>query len=157
MPVELFDKGVGLGNDGVHARIYFNLRGIGLKSSVGAPKQGVGGFQCFLGTNIQPIAGDGPGVHGFLWIQPLDEPAGLVRIVAFSDVAANLCQRGARVSRKSRNNHFPGDARGGKGYKTQKRGWRRRRRSFLVLGPKAQSNYVSFSVCLSQPQHTHFS
>ena len=97
MPVELVDKGVGLGNDGVHARIYFNLRGKGLKSSVGAPKQGVGGFQCFLGTDIQPIAGDGPGVHGLLWIQPLDEPDGLVRIVAFSDVAANLCQRGARV------------------------------------------------------------
>ena len=64
VPVELVDEGVGLGNDGVHARIYFNLRGTGLKSSVGTPKPGVGGFQCFLGTDIQPIAGDGPGVSG---------------------------------------------------------------------------------------------
>ena len=91
MPVELVDEGVRLGNDRIHARLYLNLRGMGLKSSVGTPKQGVGGFQCFLGTDIQPIIGDGPGVHGLLWIQPLDEPTGLVRIVAFSDVAANLC------------------------------------------------------------------
>ena len=60
-------------------------------------KQRVGSGECFVGADVEPIAGGGPGVHGLLGVEPLDEAAGLVGVVAFFYIAADFGQHRARV------------------------------------------------------------
>ena len=60
-------------------------------------KQRVGSGERFVGTDVQPIAGDYPRVDGLLGVEPLDEAAGLVGVVAFFYIAADVGQHRARV------------------------------------------------------------
>lgn len=56
-------------------------------------KDPVGFLQRFLGADVVPEAGDGPGVDGSTGVKPLDEAAGLVGVVAFFDVLFDEGQR----------------------------------------------------------------
>ena len=60
-------------------------------------KQRVGSGKRFVGTYVEPIAGDHPRVDGLLGVKPLDESAWLVRVVAFFYIAADVGQHRAWV------------------------------------------------------------
>ena len=60
-------------------------------------KQRVGSGERFVRADVEPIAGGGPGVHGLLGVEPLDEAAGLVGVVALYYIAADFGQHRARV------------------------------------------------------------
>ena len=60
-------------------------------------KQRVGSGERFVRADVEPIAGDYPRVDGVLGVEPLDEAAGLVGVVAFFYVAADFGQHRSRV------------------------------------------------------------
>ena len=60
-------------------------------------KQRVGSGERFVGTDVQPIAGDYPRVDGLLGVEPLDEAAGLVGVVVFFYIASDFGKDGVGV------------------------------------------------------------
>ena len=60
-------------------------------------KQRICSGERFVGADVEPIAGDYPRVDGVLGVEPLDEAAGLVGVVAFFYIAADFGQHRARV------------------------------------------------------------
>src|SRR5438045_8211541 len=68
-----------------------------------ARENSIGFFERFLRSNVVPNAWHSPGLNGDLCVEPLNETAGLVWVVAFGDIL--LDQRkgrlGVRVKRNS--------------------------------------------------------
>src|SRR4051812_42288871 len=57
----------------------------------------IGFFQRLAGADVVPHAGNGPGVHRHFRVEPLDQAARLVGVVAFGDVLADYWDGGLWV------------------------------------------------------------
>ena len=79
-----FGRGVRLGCQRVHLKI--QIRQL-LLLELG--EDFVGFFEAFFGADVEPDAWDAPGIDGGAGVEPLDETAGLVGVVAFGDVLAD--------------------------------------------------------------------
>src|SRR5581483_629784 len=60
-------------------------------------KNTVGFFESFLRPDVEPEARDFPGVKWHAGIKPLDEPAGLVGVVAFGNILMDQRQNGLGI------------------------------------------------------------
>src|SRR5579872_4851449 len=72
-----------------------------IKTSSQLLEDSIGFFQTFLLANVKPDSGDAPSVNGRARIEPLNQPARLVGVVAFGDVFLNQRKRrlGVKIKR----------------------------------------------------------